>query len=326
MKIFSNHYNILVTGGAGFIGSNLVDRLIEMGHSVQVVDNLSGGHKEFLAKHFSNPKFCFTKLDLRHTDQLIKAINPKTDLVFHLAANSDISKGIEDPTIDFEQTIVATFSLLRAMEKLSIKKLFYTSGSGVYGDRGLKYSSESDGPTIPISMYGASKLGAEGLICAFSHFYDIQSWIVRPANITGPRTTHGVTFDFVRRLTQDPTKLRILGDGQQSKAYLHVDDVIDAFLLIIERSEDKISFFNLSSNTFVTVNEIAKLTCKTMGLGNVKFQRTGGKVGWKGDVAVVRLRNTPLNKLGWKPKYTSKNTVIATVKALLNDPRITTLR
>ena len=150
--------------------------------------------------------------------------------------------------------------------------------------------------------------------------------MVRPANITGPRTTHGVTFDFVKRLIDDPTKLRILGDGNQSKAYLHVDDVIDAFLLIVEKSDERVNIFNLSSNTFVTVNEIAELTTKTMKLKNVEYQRTGGQVGWKGDVAVIRLRNARLNALGWKPKYTSKSTTVATVKSLLNDPRILALK
>lgn len=312
----------LVTGGAGFIGSHLVDRLIRDDHMVQVIDNLSGGQNDFSAHHRGNPHFTLTELDLREHERLVKAIRPGTEMVFHLAANSDISKGIEDPTLDFENTTKATFSLLRAMKKLSIKKIFYTSGSGVYGDLGSRYITEAYGPLAPVSMYGATKLSAEGLICAFCNFYDMQAWIVRPANITGPRTTHGVTYDFVKRLTADPTELRILGDGNQSKAYLHVDDVVHAFLLIMKEAKEKISFFNLSSNTFVTVNEIAQIVCREMGLKHVNIQHTGGRVGWKGDVAVVRLRNTRLNKLGWKPKYSSQKTIIATVKSLLDDPRI----
>jgi len=324
MRISGKKLQILVTGGAGFIGSNLVDRLIELGHSVQVIDNLSGGHMEFLRQHCKNPNFEFQKVDVRETKKIQKVINPKTDLVFHLAANSDISKGIEDPTLDFEQTIVSTFSLLQALQKLEIKKIFYASGSGVYGDRGQKHSAEGEGPYVPVSMYGASKMSAEALICAFCSFYDMQAWIVRPANITGPRATHGVTYDFVQRLLANPKELRILGDGRQSKAYLHVADVLDAFLLILGKADDQINIFNISSDTFITVNEIAKLTVSTLGLKNVAYSRTGGTVGWKGDVAVVRLNNSRLNKLGWKPKYSSKEAVAATIECLLHDQRKTT--
>ena len=188
MIVTNSHLRILVTGGAGFIGSHLVDRLLKLGHSVQVIDNLSGGRTEFLSHHFSDPAFAFDHLDLRDTTKLSETINPETDLVFHLAANSDISRGIEDPKIDFEQTIVATFSLLSAMRELKLGKLFYTSGSGVYGDRGLAYSSESHGPLTPVSMYGASKLAAEGLISAFCSFYSMQAWIVRPGEYY--RATH----------------------------------------------------------------------------------------------------------------------------------------
>src|SRR5262249_43967580 len=176
---------------------------------------------------------------------------------------------------------------------------------GVYGDRGTTYSSERFGPLEPVSMYGASKLGAEGLISAFCHLFDMRAWIFRPANIIGPRATHGVVYDFVKRLKTDPTQLRILGDGRQSKAYLHVDDVIDALLLVQEKARGRVNFFNLSSHSYITVNEIADVVIRTMGLKKVKRNRTGGKVGWKGDVAIIRLRNTRIRKLGWRPKYDS---------------------
>jgi len=313
---------IVVTGGAGFIGSNLVDRLMAHGHAVTVLDNLSGGRRDFIAHHLASKNFRFIEMDVRDEKRLRRALNAKIDLVFHLAANADIARGVEDPSLDFEHSIVATFSLLQAMKHHGIRKLVYTSGSGVYGDRGSTYSSESFGPLEPVSMYGASKASAEALISAFAHLFDFQAWIVRPANIIGPRATHGVVFDFVKRLTKDPGELRILGDGKQSKTYLHVNDVIDALLLVRKKAGGRVNFFNLSSNSFVTVNQIADEVVKTMGLKGVKFRRTGGKIGWKGDVAVVRLRNTRLHRLGWRAKYSSREAVRATIEALLKDPRI----
>ena len=313
---------IVVTGGAGFIGSNLVDRLMENRHAVMVLDNLSGGRRDFIAHHFGSKNFKFIEMDVRDEDRLKQVLHPKIDLVFHLAANDDIARGVEDPSLDFEHSIVATFSLLQAMKHHGIRNLVYTSGSGVYGDRGPTYSSESFGPLEPVSMYGAAKAGAEALVSAFAHLFDLQAWIVRPANIIGPRATHGVVFDFVKRLTRDPTELRILGDGKQSKTYLHVNDVIDALLLVQKKARGRVNFFNLSSNSFVTVNQIADEVVKAMGLKGVRFRRTGGKIGWRGDVAVVRLRNTRLHRLGWRAKYNSREAVRATIEALLKDPRI----
>jgi dTDP-4-dehydrorhamnose reductase len=207
--------NILVTGGAGFIGSTLVDRLMAADHTVTVVDNLMGGDRSFLAHHAGSPRFRLLVQDVRNTDALIAALEgANIELVYHLAANPDISRGIEDPTLDFENSIVATFSMLQAMRHHGIKKLFYTSGSGIYGDLGSKYIPETHGPLTPVSMYGASKMGAEALISAFVHLFGMQAWVLRPANIIGPRSTHGVVFDFMKKLRADPTRLQILGDGQ----------------------------------------------------------------------------------------------------------------
>jgi UDP-glucose 4-epimerase len=314
--------NIVVSGGAGFIGSTLVDRLLSSGNAVTVIDNLSGGDRSFLAHHRDSPRFRLVELDVRQTNRLIAAMGADVDLVFHLAANADIARGVEDPTLDFEHSIVATFSMLQAMRHHGIKRLLYTSGSGVYGDLGLTYVSESHGPLEPVSMYGASKLAAEGLVSAFIHLYDMQAWILRPANIIGPRATHGVVFDFMKRLKKDPTQLRILGDGKQSKAYLHVDDVIDAFLLVQRKAKGQVNFFNLSSTSFITVNRIADLVIRGMRLSKVKRTHTAGKIGWKGDVPVIRLRNTRIAKLGWRPKYDSAGAVKATIAALLADPRL----
>jgi UDP-glucose 4-epimerase len=314
--------NVVVTGGAGFIGSNLVDRLMELGHRVTVIDNLRGGRKDFLVQHLSSDQFRLREVDVRDTDKLKSVLDARTELIFHLAANADIAKGVQDPTLDFQHSIVATFSLLQVMRHHGIRKLVYTSGSGVYGNQGSTYSSESFGPLEPVSMYGAAKLGAEGLISAFAHLFGMQAWIFRPANIIGPRATHGVVYDFVRRLIKDPTQLRILGDGRQSKSYLHVSDVIDALLLAPQKAKARVNFFNLASKSFITVNQIADLVISLMGLKKVRRSRTGGRIGWKGDVPIIRLQNTSIRKLGWKPRYNSTEAVKATVKALLGDLRL----
>lgn len=313
---------VVVTGGAGFIGSHLVDRLMQAGHTVTVLDNLSGGRKEFLTAHFRSPRFRFVQMDVRDRRALQRILAPAVDIVFHLAANADVARGAADPSVDFEHSLVATFSLLEAMRFHGIRKLVYTSGSGVYGDWGKHALAEHAGPLLPVSMYGATKLGAEGLISAFAHLFDLRAWVVRPANIIGPRVTHGVVFDFVRRLKKTPKRLRILGDGRQSKSYLHVADVIDAMLLVLKKSRKRVNIFNVSSRSFVTVNEIAFLVTRAMQLRKVKVTYTGGKVGWNGDVPVMRLQSARLRALGWRPRYTSRQAVEATVAALLPDPRI----
>jgi len=315
----------VITGGAGFIGSNLTDRLLADGHTVTVIDNFSGGNRSFLASQSKNPRFNLIELDLRQTEKLTDALPTKTAVVFHLAANSDISRGAVDPTIDFENTVKATFSLLQAMKTKKVKKIVFTSGSGVYGDRGSHYSKETDGPLLPVSMYGSAKLSAEALISAFVHLHSMQAWILRPANIIGPRLTHGVVYDFIGRLKTDPTKLRVLGDGHQSKSYLYVQDVVDALLFILENAKDQINIFNLASTNFITVNEIAAEVIGQLKLSQVKLEHTGGTVGWKGDVAIVRLNNQKLKHLGWQPRFTSKKAVKQTIAALLKDQRFSSL-
>jgi UDP-glucose 4-epimerase len=305
----------LITGGAGFIGSHLVDHLLKEGHHVKVFDNLSGGNYSFIQHHEKNDRFSFVKADL----QDLKTIKKETagiEMIYHMAANSDISKGILDPKIDFDQTIQNTFNLLMSMRDNGVKKLFYNSGSGVYGDVGSTYTKESFGPLVPVSMYGASKLSAEALIYAFSNFYDIQAWVLRPANIIGPRLTHGVVLDFIKQLKKDPAHLKILGDGKQSKSYLYVLDVIKCMDLVTKKAKAKINIFNIASNSFITVNSIADIITDEMKI-EPKRTWTGGKIGWKGDVAKVRIDNGKILKLGWKTKYNSRDAVKKTVRVML---------
>ena len=200
----------------------------------------------------------------------------------------------------------------------NVNKIAYSSGSGVYGDVGTTETPENFGPLLPTSMYGASKLGAEGLISAFCHMFDMQSWMYRFANVIGRNQTHGVGYDFIRKLRENPKKLLILGDGTQSKSYIHINDVLDAMLFIIKNTNEKVNIYNVATGDYITVNEIANIVVEKMGLHDVKFEYTGGKKGWKGDVPVVRFNLEKIYKLGWKVKYSSEQAVRKSIDEMLS--------
>lgn len=305
-----------VSGGAGFIGSHVMDWLISKENHVTVYDNLSSGRIEHLAHRKGKPNFRFIRGDLLHKLKL-KEATKEHDFVFHLASNPDISKSIKQPDLDLKQGILATFNLLEAMRINDIEKIAYTSGSGVYGDVGTTKTPEDFGPLLPISMYGASKLACEAMISAYCHLYDMQAWIFRMANIVGARQTHGVIYDFIRKLKKNPKELEILGDGRQNKSYVHVKECIDAFFFAISHSDEKINIFNIATDDYIDVTNIAKIVVEEMELENVKFKYTGGSRGWKGDVPIVRLDTKKINKLGWKPKLTSEEAVRKAVRELL---------
>jgi len=315
IEIKIKRLKIFITGGAGFIGSNLVEELVK-NNFITIYDNFSSGKKEFLKTWLRSKNLKIIKGDLLDFKKLKRAIKGH-ELVIHLASNPDIAKGILDPSIDLKQGILVTFNVINAMRLNNIKKLIYLSGSGVYGDQNEKVIKENFGPLIPVSMYGASKLSAEALICAFCHLYDMQAWIFRPANIVGKNQTHGVAHDFIKKLRKNPKKLLILGDGKQSKSYLHVKDLIRAVLKAFCQTNKKVNIFNVASEDFLTVNEIAKIVIEEMGLKNVKLKYTGGKVGWKGDVPKVRLDISSIKKIGWRPKFNSKEAVRQAVRELL---------
>lgn len=291
-----NNKKIFITGGGGFIGSNLVERLGKK-NKITVYDLKNGE-------------------DLLDFEKLKGTIKGH-DFVFHLASNPDIAKSEKYPRLDLDQGIISAFNVLEAMRQNSIKNIVFTSGSGVYGDQGTAYTKESFGPLLPVSMYGASKLAVEGLISAFCHIYDMQAWIFRPANIVGRHQTHGVGYDFIRKLKNDPENLQILGDGSQSKSYLYIDDLIDAIILAIDKSTDKVNLFNLASESFVDVKTIAQITTKEMGLKNVKLYFGESPKGWKGDVPKVRMDIEKIKKLGWKAKLNSKEAIRQSIRDLL---------
>lgn len=310
---------ILITGGAGFIGSQLADYFLFKGFKVLVIDNLSWGKKQFFEHNLKNINYKFVELDLLNKKELNNLDLKNIDTVFHLAANSDISRSAKDPVIDLDNTTMATFNLLEKMRNNDIKKIFYFSGSGVYGDVGDKYTSERFGPLCPVSMYGATKLSAEAMISAYVNLFDMKAWILRPANIIGPRATHGVIFDFINQLKVHKNYLKILGDGKQSKSYLYVKDVIKAVDLVWNKANENINIYNIASKSFITVTEIAKEILKQMKLKNTKIEYTGGNIGWKGDVPVVRIDNHKINKLGWMEKFSSKQAVSHTISDLLKN-------
>jgi UDP-glucose 4-epimerase len=304
-----------ITGGAGFIGSHLVDRLIELGE-VTVYDNLSSGEPEYIKHHFDKSNFRFVKADLLNFDTLRQAVSGH-DAVFHLAANPDVRAGSENTDLDLKQGTIATRNLLEAMRLNNVKRFVFASSSTVYGEAARSVSEDS-GPLLPISLYGASKLACEGLISAFCHLFDMQAWIFRIANVVGTRSSHGVIFDFINKLRQNPKELEILGDGTQSKPYLHIDDCIDGMLFSLENYHERVNVLNLGCDSATDVTAIATIVVKAMRLSGVNFNYTGGSRGWRGDVPRVRFDVTKMERLGWRPKFNSDEAVERAIKDILN--------
>lgn len=307
-----------VTGGAGFIGSHLVDKLMSIGYSVTVYDNLSSGKKQFIEQHLKKNRFSFIEGDLLDLEKLKKNIK-NHDIVFHIAANPFVRLGEKQTRLDLEQSGIATYNVLETMRLNNIKKIVFSSSSVVYGETPSIVIPETYGPTLPISFYGAGKLAAEGLISAFCGTFDFQAWIFRFANVVGIRGTHGVIVDFIDKLNKNPHELEILGDGKQQKPYLHVSDIVEGMLYGFEHSNDQVNLFNLGCDSNTTVTRIAEMVVEEMGLKNVKFKYTGGKRGWPGDVPRFQLSIEKIKKLGWKPKYTSDEAVRKAIREILDN-------
>jgi len=307
-----------VTGGAGFIGSHLVDKLIEKGYQITVYDNLNSGKKQFIDKHLQNKNFKFIESDLLDFNQLKKSIE-NHDVVFHIAANPFVRLGEKQTRLDLEQGAIATYNVLESMKLNNIKKIIFSSSSVVYAEVPNIAILENYGPTLPISLYGAGKLASEGLISAFCGTFDFQAWIFRFANVVGIRGTHGVIVDFIDKLKKNPKELEILGDGKQQKPYLYVSDVVDGMIYGFEKSNNKINLFNLGCVSNTTVTKIAEMVVEEMGLKNVKFKYTGGKRGWPGDVPRFQLDATRMKKLGWKERYTSDEAVRKAIREILDN-------
>lgn len=310
-----------VAGGAGFIGSHVAKALLARGNTVVVYDNLSSGSRAHLQSVLESEKLALIVGDLQDQSAVIEAL-AGCDHVYHFAANPDIARAITEPTIDFWQGTYLTSNLVDAMRVSGVSRITYASGSGVYGDRGQEEVDESSGKLIPVSTYGASKLGCEAMLSAYAHMFDIEGVAFRFANVVGERQTHGVTYDFVRRLLADPTRLEILGDGSQSKSYIHVEDVVAAMLLLTDRGWSGFEAYNAASGDYITVTEIAELVVQTMGLKDVELLYTGGSRGWKGDVPVVRFGSRKLEALGWRPRRGSREALLASIEANIREAKI----
>lgn len=307
---------VFVTGGAGFIGSHLVDQIINQGHDVTVYDNLSSGQKQFIAQHEHTKQFHFIENDLLELKKVTKAIKDH-DVIFHLAANPHVRLGETQTDLDMKQGVIATYNVLEAMRQNRIKKIIFSSSSVVYGETSVPNIPETCGPTLPISLYGAGKLGAEGLISAYCGTFDFQAWIYRFANVVGLRSTHGVLSDFIEKLRKNPNELEILGDGTQQKPYLHVLDCVDAILFGFNHASESVNLFNIGCDSNTTVTAIAHMIVEEMGLQNVRFNYTGGKRGWKGDVHHFQLDARKINTLGWTARCTSDEAVRKAIKEIL---------
>jgi len=313
---------VLVTGGAGFIGSHLVDKLMTKNYEVTVFDNLSSGRLKNLEKWLHNKNFTFIEGDLKNPKSVEKAIQ-KTDLVFHFAANPEVKAGETDPRVHFEENLLATFNLLEAARKnRSAQAIVFASTSTVYGEATVFPTPEDYGPSIPISTYGASKQGAEALMSAYAYTFDMHTLILRFANIVGPRATIGVVLDFIRKLRENSSQLEVLGDGTQNKSYLYIDDCVEAIFYTVNRflkKNERVDIYNVGSADYVSVKRIAQLVAEEMDIPPPKLIFTGGVDGgrgWKGDVKTMHLSIDKLLKLGWKPKLNSEEAVRMTVKKL----------
>jgi len=309
-----------ITGGAGFIGSHLVDKLAKKGWHITVYDDLSSGKMEFIKEHIGKKYFKFIKADLLDLEKLKKSIAGH-DIVFHLSANPDIRHGIRHTDIDLKQNTIVTYNIFESMRLAGIKQIVFASTSAIYGEPTIMPTPEEYGPLYPISLYGASKLACEALCTSFSHTFNMKCWIFRFANIVGGRGTHGIIYDFIAKLRKNPKELEILGDGKQTKSYLLVDDCVDAILYVQEHSKEQFNVFNLGSKDRLNITAIAKLLIEKMGLKHVKLAFTGGKRGWPGDVPQMSLSVEKLNKLGFKSRHSSREAVEIAIERMLKECR-----
>ena len=313
-----------LVGGAGFIGSHFADRLLRTPgiDGVTLYDNFSSGREWHYEHHANDPRFQVVCGDVGNLASLADAMVGH-NVVIHLASNPDIARAATEPEIDFYQGTLLTNNVVEAMRRAGVERLLYASGSGVYGELGVAPVSEDSGPFLPVSTYGASKLAGEALIASYCAMFGLRACAFRFANVVGPRQTHGVGFDFLRRLTAEPRTLRILGDGKQSKSYIHVEDVVEAVLLALDQSTLAYQVFNVSTLDAITVTEIADEAVRVLGLSQEPFYAyTGGDRGWKGDVPVVRLNSDRIRALGWSSKRTSREAIHAALEAMLLEERV----
>lgn len=307
-----------ITGCAGFIGSSLTDKLLHAGHEVVGYDNFSTGLTEFLKEANQSPNFTLVKADLLDRDTLTQSMSG-VDFVFHLAANADVRFGTNHPHKDLEQNAIATFNVLEAMRANNVKRLAFASTGSIYGEAAVIPTPEHAPFPVQTSLYGASKLAAEGLIQAYCEGFDFQGYIFRFVSILGERYTHGHVFDFYKQLLKTPDQLTVLGNGKQRKSYLYIQDCLDAMMWVIDNAKDKVNIFNLGTDEYCQVTDSIGWICEYLGL-KPEHTYTGGERGWIGDNPFIFLDVARVQNLGWKPKLSIREGVLKTIQYLHQNP------
>ncbi len=308
----------MVTGGAGFIGSNMVDRLLALGHEVVVYDNFSTGFERFLETAARNVRCAIVRDDILNLDGLIQAMKG-VETVFHFGANADVRFGTQHPRKDLEQNTIATWNVLDAMRQTGVRRIVFSSTSAIYGETKVIPTPEDAPFPVINSLYSASKLAGEGLIEAYCEGFGIQGFIFRFVSIVGERYAHGHVFDFYKKLRVDPARLDVLGNGLQKKSYLYVQDCIDAILLALDKCAEKVNIFNLGTDEFCTVTQSLSYICGRMGI-NPQLNFLGGDRGWAGDTPMIFLECKRIRALGWTPKVSIRDGIIKTLEFLMANP------
>ncbi len=309
-----------VTGGAGFIGSSLVDRLLAGGHTVVAYDNFSTGQPQFLARALAHPSFSLVTGDTLDLPALTAAMDG-ADVVFHFAANADVRFGTEHPSKDLQQNTVATFNVLEAMRATGVKRIAFSSTGSVYGEAPVSPTPEDAPFPVQTSLYGASKLAGEGLIQAYAEGFGFEGFVFRFVSILGERYTHGHVFDFYHSLRRDPSRLRVLGNGRQRKSYLYVQDCLDAMLTALERAKDRVNVFNLGTDEYCQVNDSIGWITAHLGI-TPALDYSGGDRGWIGDNPFIFLDCSRIRALGWVPTVTIREGIIRTLQYLQAHPAL----
>ena len=312
--------HVFVTGGAGFIGSTLIDRLLADGHHVIAFDNFSTGQEHFLENAIPRPTFTLARGDTLDLAALTAAMRG-ADMVFHLAANADVRFGTDHPRKDLEQNTVATFNVLEAMRETGARRIAFSSTGSIYGEAAVIPTPETAPFPVQTSLYGASKLAGEGLIQAYCEGFGFQAWIFRFVSILGERYTHGHVFDFYRKLADDPSRLRVLGNGRQRKSYLYVQDCIDAIFVALERATDKVNIFNLGTDEYCELNDSIRWITGHLGV-TPTLEYSGGDRGWIGDNPFIFLDTARIRALGWTPRLSIREAVLKTVDYLQTNPTV----
>lgn len=321
VKERTDELSVCIVGGAGFIGSHFADALLGSiaTRRVTLFDNFSSGRERHFEHHRGDARLRVIRGDASDLTALTKAIRGH-NLVIHLASNPDIARAVTEPEIDFYQGTLLTNNVVEAMRRAGVGRLLYASGSGVYGERGEMVLREDSVPLRPVSTYGASKLAGEALIGSYCAMFGLTACAFRFANVVGARQTHGVGFDFLRRLREDPKRLRILGDGRQSKSYVHVSDVVAAVLLANASVSDGFHVWNVATDDAITVTEIAELAAECLGIDPMpRWEYAGGDRGWKGDVPVVRLDSSRIRALGWEPRFSCQEAISESLREMVRE-------